>query len=251
MKITGSLYVNATLRQPSRWAASAMVSGAAASASVSTSRDFEMSQFWQKRQARLHPAVPNDSTEVPGRKWLSGFFSMGSTQNPEERPEVVSTIRSSARMRTKHKPACPSCSAQARGQTSHRIRPSSRRVHQVVGWDVVELTPLNGPPSSSCHRPGVDGGRGSDGRQRPSASRGTGRASAWFLTRAGSRGQDHATRGEAGRGSRPRPRQIDGDPRILSPAPPNRSGGAALSDHLRHTQGGTYGAADTVEGHPT
>ena len=45
MKITGSLYVNATLRHPSRWAASAMASGAAASASVSTSRDFEMSQF--------------------------------------------------------------------------------------------------------------------------------------------------------------------------------------------------------------
>jgi hypothetical protein len=86
MKITGSLYVNATLRHSSRWAASAMASGPAASASVSSSRDFEMSQFWQKRQARLHPAVPKDNTEVPGKKWLRGFFSMGSTQNPEERP---------------------------------------------------------------------------------------------------------------------------------------------------------------------
>ena len=40
----------------------------AASASVSTSFDLEMLQFWQKRQARLQPAVPNDSTDDPGRK---------------------------------------------------------------------------------------------------------------------------------------------------------------------------------------
>jgi hypothetical protein len=45
-----------------------------------------MSQFWQNRQARLHPAVPKESTGVPGRKWLRGFFSMGSTQNPLDRP---------------------------------------------------------------------------------------------------------------------------------------------------------------------
>ncbi len=45
-----------------------------------------MSQFWQNLQARLQPAVPNDSTGVPGRKWFSGFFSIGSTQNPLERP---------------------------------------------------------------------------------------------------------------------------------------------------------------------
>src|SRR5262249_7094492 len=37
-----------------------------------------MSQFWQNLQVRLHPAVPNESTGVPGRKWLSGFFSIGS-----------------------------------------------------------------------------------------------------------------------------------------------------------------------------
>ncbi len=86
MKIVGSLYVNATLRQPSSAAVRAMVSGDASSASVSISLDFEMSQFWQKRQARLHPAVPNEKTDEPGRKWLSGFFSMGSTQNPLERP---------------------------------------------------------------------------------------------------------------------------------------------------------------------
>jgi hypothetical protein len=34
----------------------------------------------------LQPAVPNDSTLVPGKKWLSGFFSIGSTQKPEARP---------------------------------------------------------------------------------------------------------------------------------------------------------------------
>ena len=65
--MVGSLYVKATLRQPSSTAAVAMASGEAASASVSISFDLEMSQFWQKRHARLHPAVPKDSTEVPGR----------------------------------------------------------------------------------------------------------------------------------------------------------------------------------------
>ena len=78
--------MNATLRQPSSAAARAIASGEAASASVSISRDLEMSQFWQNRQARLQPAVPNESTDVPGRKWLSGFFSIGSTQKPLERP---------------------------------------------------------------------------------------------------------------------------------------------------------------------
>jgi hypothetical protein len=78
--------VKATLAHPSVCAAAAIASGEAASASVSSSRDFEMSQFWQKRQARLQPAVPNESTELPGRKWLSGFFSIGSTQKPLERP---------------------------------------------------------------------------------------------------------------------------------------------------------------------
>jgi len=31
-----------------------------------------MSQFWQNRQARLQPAVPNDSTGVPGMPTLEG-----------------------------------------------------------------------------------------------------------------------------------------------------------------------------------
>ena len=74
------------VRQPSRSAAPRSADGEASAESVSISRDLEMSQFWQKRQARLQPAVPNESTDEPGRKWLSGFFSTGSTQNPEERP---------------------------------------------------------------------------------------------------------------------------------------------------------------------
>ena len=63
-----------------------MASGIAAACIRSISRLFVMSWFWQKLQARLQPAVPNESTGVPGRKWLSGFFSIGSTQNPLDRP---------------------------------------------------------------------------------------------------------------------------------------------------------------------
>ena len=73
-------------------APAASASGDASADSVSISRDLEMSQFWQNRQARLQPAVPKESTELPGRKWASGFFSIGSTQKPEERPQVVRTI---------------------------------------------------------------------------------------------------------------------------------------------------------------
>src|SRR5215210_1840793 len=92
-----------------------------------------MSQFWQYLQARLHPAVPNESTGVPGRKWLSGFFSIGSTQNPLDRPHVLRTIWSSSRARTKQSPRCPSSSLQNRGHRSHWIRPLSRACQYLVG----------------------------------------------------------------------------------------------------------------------
>jgi len=111
--------VNATERQPLRTAAFAIASGEASSVSRSNSPALEMSQFWQNLQVKLQPAVPNDSTGVPGRKWLSGFFSMGSTQKPDERPYVVSTIRPSRRTRTKQRPRWPSSSLQKRGQRSH------------------------------------------------------------------------------------------------------------------------------------
>ena len=45
-----------------------------------------MSQFWQNLHARLQPAVPKDNTLDPGKKWFSGFFSIGSMQKPELRP---------------------------------------------------------------------------------------------------------------------------------------------------------------------
>src|SRR4029077_2235044 len=98
-----------------------------------SSRDLLMSQFWQNLQARLQPAVPNDSTGVPGRKWFRGFFSIGSTQNPLDRPQVVSTIRSFSRARTKQSPRCPSSSLQNRGQRSHWTRPLSSACQYFVG----------------------------------------------------------------------------------------------------------------------
>src|SRR5437899_11500605 len=49
-------------------------------------RDLEMSQFWQKKQPMLQPAVPMLNTRVPGKKWFSGFFSMGSTCNAAGEP---------------------------------------------------------------------------------------------------------------------------------------------------------------------
>jgi hypothetical protein len=78
--------VKATLAAPLARAACAMRCGEAVPISRSISRLLEMSQFWQNLQARLQPAVPNDSTLEPGKKWLSGFFSIGSMQKPELRP---------------------------------------------------------------------------------------------------------------------------------------------------------------------
>ena len=79
--------------------------------------DFEMSQFWQNRQARLHPAVPNESIGVPGRKWFRGFFSIGSTQKPDDRPYVVNTI------------SCPRACARSRVPAARRSwrTPADRR----------------------------------------------------------------------------------------------------------------------------
>jgi len=78
--------VKATLRQPLRWAARAMASGLAWSISRSMRVLLLMSQFWQNLHARLQPAVPKENTDEPGWKWFRGFFSMGSTQKPDERP---------------------------------------------------------------------------------------------------------------------------------------------------------------------
>jgi len=102
-----------------------MASGVARALIRSRSRALEMSQFWQKRQPRLQPAVPNDSTALPGWKWCSGFFSMGSMQKPVDWPQADSTIWPSALPRTKQKARWPGASVQARGHRSQRMRPSS------------------------------------------------------------------------------------------------------------------------------
>jgi hypothetical protein len=78
--------VKATDRAPLSTAARAIASGEASLCKRSSARALEMSQFWQNLQVRLQPAVPKESTEVPGRKWLRGFFSMGSRQKPDDRP---------------------------------------------------------------------------------------------------------------------------------------------------------------------
>ena len=44
----------------------AIASGVASALSRSISRDLEISQFWQNLHPRLQPAVPNESTLVPG-----------------------------------------------------------------------------------------------------------------------------------------------------------------------------------------
>ena len=42
-------------------------------------RTWEISQFWHILQLTLQPAVATEKAIVPGWKWKSGFFSMGST----------------------------------------------------------------------------------------------------------------------------------------------------------------------------
>ena len=85
-QITGSLYVYAIDGAPCAIARSTTSSGVFRRSPCSSSFAFEMSQFWQNLQPRLQPAVPKLSTGVPGKKWLSGFFSIGSIANPVERP---------------------------------------------------------------------------------------------------------------------------------------------------------------------
>jgi hypothetical protein len=51
------------------------------------------------------PAVPEASTGIPDRKWSSGVFSIGSMQQPLERPQLVRTTLPSRLPRRKHAPS--------------------------------------------------------------------------------------------------------------------------------------------------
>ncbi|MCK7523610.1 MAG: hypothetical protein MZV64_41225 [Ignavibacteriales bacterium] len=52
------------------------------SAFSSSSFALLIDQFWQNLQPKLQPAVPKLRIVEPGRKWLSGFFSIGSIAKP-------------------------------------------------------------------------------------------------------------------------------------------------------------------------
>ena len=54
------------LLQPPSSAAWATRAGVARAERTLSSRALEMSQFWQKRQPRLQPAVPKERTLEPG-----------------------------------------------------------------------------------------------------------------------------------------------------------------------------------------
>ena len=79
--------MKATLRASVPSAASAIRSGMARSVRRSSWRALEMSQFWQKRQPRLQPAVPNDSTLLPGWSVLTGDARPGETKLPRGEAE--------------------------------------------------------------------------------------------------------------------------------------------------------------------
>ena len=124
-----------------------------------------MSQFWQKRQPRLQPAVPKESTVEPGWKWLSGFFSIGSTAKPVVVPQPAVTRRPPRFRRMKQNPSCPSPIRHSRGQRVQSTFPSARRlpVARLVEHD--EIVPRRATarphrggragPLSPGDRPGV------------------------------------------------------------------------------------------------
>jgi hypothetical protein len=45
-----------------------------------------MSRFWQPGHRKLHPTLPRESHLEPGKKWNTGFFSMGLTEEEDTSP---------------------------------------------------------------------------------------------------------------------------------------------------------------------
>jgi hypothetical protein len=65
--------------QPALAARATALSGGRSELFKSSGSVWDISQFWQNRQWRLHPAVATEKAREPGRKWYIGFFSTGST----------------------------------------------------------------------------------------------------------------------------------------------------------------------------
>ena len=79
------------------------------------------------------PRCRRTARAMPGRKWLSGFFSIGIDAESRRAPVGREHHRVAPRARTKQAPRWPSCSRQSRGQRSHWMRPSSSLRHQRPG----------------------------------------------------------------------------------------------------------------------
>ena len=76
-QIVGSLYVNAMEGHPLRIASSTTSSGGMYDEFTWSDRDFDMSQFWQKKQPMLHPAVPIENIFVPGHEMIERLLLNG------------------------------------------------------------------------------------------------------------------------------------------------------------------------------
>ena len=78
----------------------------------------EMSQFWQNRQARLQPAVPNDSTGVPGQEVVERLLLDG-----------IDAEAAGAAVRGQHDLRRPRARARSTGRAGPRAacRPAGRR----------------------------------------------------------------------------------------------------------------------------
>jgi hypothetical protein len=70
--MSGSLYVEVTIRAPLRFAAATISSGVTGSAGAIEAlsrRAWEVSQFWQNPQCMSQPSMPNESALAPGSAW--------------------------------------------------------------------------------------------------------------------------------------------------------------------------------------